>query len=169
MRAIITPSKLSGTVTAPPSKSFTHRAVMLASLANGISTIENPLMCDDTIHTINVCKVLGADVKDVNGKLEIAPKGNSQFEASSEIDVGASGTTARSILPIAALSKNRIKIYGTPKLHERPMVDLINTLRNGGMDLRCLEKEGHLPVEVGGSQFNGGEISVNGKGPIPQG
>ena len=62
MKVRISPSVVSGVVSAPPSKSYTHRAVILASLAAGESIIQSPLLSDDTLYTINACRYLGADI-----------------------------------------------------------------------------------------------------------
>ncbi|MBI2611141.1 hypothetical protein HYW54_00155 [Candidatus Gottesmanbacteria bacterium] len=60
MNIKISPSKVTGFITAPASKSYTHRAVLLASLAKGESTIRNILIASDTKRTISICKKVGA-------------------------------------------------------------------------------------------------------------
>ena len=57
---ILNKSDIEGTVEVPPSKSFTHRAIICAALAQGTSKIYNPLICEDTIATIEAFKILGA-------------------------------------------------------------------------------------------------------------
>ena len=69
--AIITPKKLSGTITAPPSKSESHRAIICAALADGNSEIQNVSLSNDVLATINAVKVLGARVTFVENKIII--------------------------------------------------------------------------------------------------
>ncbi len=58
--------KLRGEIQSPPSKAYTHRAIIAASLSNGQSIIKNPLMCDDVSATIRACKLLGAKISSVD-------------------------------------------------------------------------------------------------------
>ena len=75
MRVRITPTQVTGEVSAPPSKSYTHRAVILASLAAGESTIQSPLISDDNLYTIDACRSLGADIALDGDRLKITGTG----------------------------------------------------------------------------------------------
>ena len=95
-------SQLDGVIKCPPSKSYTHRAIFLASLAEGKSTIYNPLLSNDTRASIEACEKFGARIDDKFGKLEIT--GTREIKAAI-IDVANSGTSMRIAAAIASLAK----------------------------------------------------------------
>ncbi|MGI0070187.1 MAG: 3-phosphoshikimate 1-carboxyvinyltransferase, partial [Nitrosopumilaceae archaeon] len=75
MKCKVEKSELSGTISCPPNKSYTHRAIFLASLAKGKSTIRNVLLSRDTLATINACKVFGAKIESHDSTLIIETTG----------------------------------------------------------------------------------------------
>ncbi len=165
MRVRIAPSVIGGTMSAPPSKSYTHRAIILGSLAQGETVIDNFLASDDTNHTINVCRALGVDIHSGDKKLKIVGTGG-QFPAQSKaqtVFVGNSGSTIRMAASLAALAPARIIFDGEARLRERPVGDLISSLKSLGVRVRSLEKDGYPPIEVRGGRLSGGEVSVSGK------
>ena len=85
-------SQLDGVIKCPPSKSYTHRAIFLASLAEGKSTIYNPLLSNDTRATISACEKFGARIENNDKRLEI--NGTREIKAAN-IDVANSGTSMR--------------------------------------------------------------------------
>jgi len=160
----ITPSSATGEVSAPPSKSYTHRAVILASLAAGESIIENPLLSDDTRYTIDACRSLGADIElkgdrlmitGTGGQIRVAP-GNERIFA------GNSGSTIRMVAPLAALGKTSVILDGDSRLRQRPVGDLLSALESLGANARSLENNGCPPVEIQGGKLNGGEVTISG-------
>jgi 3-phosphoshikimate 1-carboxyvinyltransferase len=93
VRAIVRRSELDGTIHAPPSKSYTHRAIVCGLLSTGTTRIRNPLFCDDTEVTLQIAKMMGADIS--NGT-DVEITGPSRLQApNSEMDCRASGTTLR--------------------------------------------------------------------------
>lgn len=90
-------SCLEGNVKCPPSKSYTHRAIAIASLAVGKSTISNPLISRDTMATISGCKILGVKIEKSNENVNcIQIVGKNQFETPKDIiNAENSGTTIR--------------------------------------------------------------------------
>jgi 3-phosphoshikimate 1-carboxyvinyltransferase len=161
----ISPSLVTGEVTAPPSKSYTHRAVILASLAAGESTIENPLVSDDTRYTIDACRSLGAEIEFKGNRLMITGTGG-QIKVAAEknrIFAGNSGSTIRMVAPLAALSQARVTFDGNSRLRQRPIGDLLSALESLGVSVRSLENNGYPPVEIQGGNFSGGEITIPGR------
>jgi 3-phosphoshikimate 1-carboxyvinyltransferase len=75
-----------------------------------------------------------------------------------EIFVGTAGTVARFLVAVLAASRVRARVDGTPRMRERPMSQLIDTLRHQGADIRDLGQSGHLPIELPGSRLRGGVI-----------
>jgi 3-phosphoshikimate 1-carboxyvinyltransferase len=163
MKVRITPSQVSGLVSAPPSKSFTHRAVILASLAEGESVIENPLLSDDTIYTIEACRSLGADIKLEGGRLKITGTGGEIKAAERQwIFAGNSGSTIRMVAPLAALSQTKVVFDGDSRLRQRPVGDLLSALKSLGVGAYSLGSNGYPPIEIQGGKFSGGEVKISG-------
>ncbi len=164
MKVRITPSSVSGEVSAPPSKSYTHRAVIVASLAAGESIIENPLLSDDTLYTINACRSLGADIELRGDRLKIIGTGGQIRVAPDRqrIFVGNSGSTIRMVAPMAALSQTKVVLDGNSRLRQRPIGDLLSALESLRVHARSLENNGYPPIEIQGGRFSGGEVEISG-------
>jgi 3-phosphoshikimate 1-carboxyvinyltransferase len=75
MKCKVDKSRLSGVIKCPPNKSYSHRAVFLASLSNGKSTLRNVLLSRDTLATINACKVFGAKIEINDSTVMVESKG----------------------------------------------------------------------------------------------
>jgi len=161
----ITPSSVTGEVSAPPSKSYTHRAVILASLATGESLIEDPLLSDDTLYTINACRSLGADIKLESDRLMITGTGGQIRVAASggKIFAGNSGSTIRMVAPLAALAPTRVILDGDTRLRQRPVGDLLSALESLGANARSMENNGCPPIEIQGGKLSGGGVTVSGQ------
>jgi 3-phosphoshikimate 1-carboxyvinyltransferase len=160
----ITPSPVTGEVSAPPSKSYTHRAVIVASLATGESLIENPLLSDDTLYTVNACRSLGADIELKSNQLMITGTGGqiNVTHGNERIFAGNSGSTIRMVAPLAALAQAKVILDGDSRLRQRPVSDLITALQSLGAKVRSLGNNGYLPVEIQGAKLSGGEITAAG-------
>jgi 3-phosphoshikimate 1-carboxyvinyltransferase len=164
VRVRITPSILRGEVSAPPSKSYSHRAVILASLAAGESVIEEPLLSDDTLYTINACRYLGADIKLESNRLTVSGTGGKiKATDGQRILAGNSGSTIRMIAPVAALGQSRVILDGDSRLRQRPMADLLSALGDLGISARSLGNDGYPPLEIQGKGFSGGEVTIGGE------
>ncbi len=143
MNIKIYPSKIKGTITAPPSKSVTHRAIIIASLAHGESIINNALLSEDTMYTINGLKSLGVSIRQKNQTLIIKGNGGNLKAPSEEIFVGNSGSTLRMLTAVSSLASGKTIITGEKRLLARPMGDLLDAIQQRGIR-------------------NGGEIKVRG-------
>jgi 3-phosphoshikimate 1-carboxyvinyltransferase len=163
-------SKLDGSVTAPPSKSYTHRAIFLASLANGRSKIRNVLVSRDTIATFDACKIFGAKIREmVSNKeniYEVRGRGRVAFTPDVNryiIDAQNSGTTLRFATALAAsASKGRIILTGDESLRRRPMQPLVDCLNQLGANCVSLDEKGCAPILVDCRGLEGGECSIRG-------
>ena len=165
-------SNIGGTVKAPPSKSYTHRAVIIASLAEGVSKLYDPLSSEDTLASVHACKTFGADIdtsnfsvsrnnSDLDSYWKI--KGMEKIENSSNgpIDLKNSGTTLRIMTSVAGLSKNGAVFTGDDSLKTRPMDMLLEALKHLGVKAKSLQNNGKPPIAVDPG-FIGGETSING-------
>ena len=158
MKCKVEKSTLSGTISCPPNKSYTHRAVFLASLAKGSSTIRNVLLSRDTIATINACRIFGSKITADGSTLRVEGTG-SVSPAGTEVDASNSGTTIRISAAIAALSDTKITLSGDASLKKRPMQPLLDALAKLGA--RCTSDNGTPPLTVTG-RIPGGSTSIAG-------
>lgn len=152
MKCKIRKSTLTGTISCPPNKSYSHRAIFLASLANGKSTLRNVLLSRDTLATINACKSFGAKIE-INGSI-VTVEGNGEISPQTlEIDASNSGTTIRISTAIASLSDKTITLTGDSSLKKRPMQPLLDALKQLGV--QCTSTDGKPPVTVKGTSEGG--------------
>lgn len=157
----VKPSKLSGEITAPPSKSYTHRAFMMATLAQGESRITNPLLSFDTEATIEAARALGAEITQEGDVWRVRGTGGEFKPHADVIDARNSGTTIRLMSAIAALSPKPVRLTGDESVLKRPMGPLIEALEKLGAKARCEGTRGRPPVVVSGG-LSGGEIEITG-------
>jgi len=159
------PGAVTGSVTAPPSKSYSHRALILSSLADGESTLHNFLVADDTRYTLDVLDALGVKhhldgttlrVKGSGGKFRMEPGRH-------QIDVGNSGSTVRMAGPLAALTQGTLVFDGDSALRRRPVGDLLQALKTLGIQVRALNQDGNPPIEIHGGALQGGLVAVGGQ------
>ena len=148
---------LNGTFTAPPSKSYTHRAIILASSAEGESTIHHPLVSFDTMSTMDAMRSMGATVGHVCGSLRI--KGAGLHPPSKPIDVGNSGTTLRLLSGLVSSFDVPVVLTGDDSIKKRPMGPLLDAMIK--MGVKCTSNGGKPPVTVEGPN-PGGNVSVRG-------
>ena len=120
MRVVIYPSKVSGTVKIPPSKSMSHRAIICASLAKGTSKISNIAFSEDILTTIEGMKKLGAIIESFDDYVIV--KGINDFKSlvSNEINCNESGSTLRFFVPIFSITGEEIHFLGKNRLLIRP-------------------------------------------------
>ena len=162
MKMTIEKSSLNGTVAIPGSKSHTIRAVAIAALADGGSTIRNPLVSDDTISAVNCYRSLGAkiDTSDQNAWTVTGTAGRI-IAPQKEIDVGNSGTTIRLAISTAALtdSNNSIQLTGDDQICSRPVGPLLKSLNDLGAKAVSKNNNGTPPVIVSG-KLAGGSTTI---------
>jgi 3-phosphoshikimate 1-carboxyvinyltransferase len=163
VRLKITPSLITGELSAPPSKSYTHRALILASLAAGESLIEKPLLSDDTGYTIEACRALGADVKRRDDGIAVKGTGGKISLKKEKIFAGNSGSTIRMIAPLAAMAQTKVILDGDSRLRQRPMGDLLSALQSLGVHARSLNNNSCPPIEIQGGEFKANQVSLSGK------
>ncbi len=143
---------------APPSKSYTHRAIIISSLSNGVCEIYNWLICDDTMATIECCKNLGVDIYEgkflkihgTNGNLKIRNR---------KLNCRNSGSTLRFIMGLASLADDFVIITGYKSLLHRPIKYLEDALKSLGAYV--ISRNGFPPVKIRG-KIHGGEVSIRG-------
>ena len=157
MNHTITPSKVAGTVTAPPSKSYMQRAIALAVLSQGSTEISNLSDCNDCRAAVGVARSLACDVRETVGRLIITPPANGL--SGNHLHCGESGLALRMFTPIAALLDSNVQMTGEGSLTQRPVGFMADTLQQLGAWFDCAD--GLLPITVCGP-LKGGRAMVDG-------
>ena len=142
-----------GTVRLPGSKSISNRVLLLAGLSSGTTAIHGLLESDDTQVMLDALAALGCHIERDAGVIRI--EGNCGALAAREADIflGNSGTSVRTVTAALALlataQGGRFTIRGVPRMHERPIGDLIDALRPLGCKIDCAAREGYPPLLLG--------------------
>ncbi|MCX6683353.1 MAG: 3-phosphoshikimate 1-carboxyvinyltransferase [Methanoregula sp.] len=162
---IVTPQRRKAgdlVITAPPSKSFTHRALIMGALGTGPTTILHPLYAEDTLLTINALRMLGISIE-VHPDRVIVSGCDGKFadHENTVIDLDNSGTSLRLITPLALLCRHPVTLTGSRRMQERPIGPLAQALHSLGGTVHFLKKEGYPPLTVSG-HLQGGRAVIDG-------
>ena len=158
MKCRVEKSEIGREIECPANKSYTHRAIFLASLAVDKSIIKNILRSGDTNATINACKNFGVEIKDVGDDITVTSASVLKLQ-SNTIDAANSGTTIRIATAISALANDKIILTGDSSLKKRPMQPLLDALESLGA--KCSSSNGNPPISVSG-EIKGGEVKIPG-------
>ena len=155
--------KITGTIKAPASKSYSHRAFIAAALAEGESVLRDPLYSEDTLATLEACENLGALFQRYPDKCIVQGTAGYIRTPENVVDVKNSGTSVRILSSIAAIAPraNYTIFTGDESLRKRPMQDLIDALKNLGVTIVSSQSNGTPPIIVKGG-FDGGETDIKG-------
>ena len=144
------PGKLKGDIKIPPSKSMAHRAVICASLGDGISKISNIDFSDDIIATINSMRALGAIIEEKEEYLEIKGMNYEGIKANRDydrvVDCNESGSTLRFLVPIALAFEGVTRFVGRGNLGKRPLTTYYEIFDRQGIEYSFKEDELDLIV-----------------------
>ncbi|WP_424357987.1 3-phosphoshikimate 1-carboxyvinyltransferase [Methanocella sp. MCL-LM] len=160
MIARISKSDVWGSVDAPPSKSYTHRAIAIGSMGH-YAKITGPLLSADTLATVSACRAFGADVRVAGDTVEIAGVIGKPRVPEDVVDAKNSGTTLRLCSSIAALADGATVFTGDHSLRKRPNGPLIKALNDLGAVCYSTRGTGTAPLVIHGV-MKGGRISING-------
>lgn len=174
MKISVNKSILTGEIQCPPSKSYTHRALVISSLAAGKCRLNNVLLSRDTKATINCCRMLGVEILSSGSESSSIYKdniivtsegGGSGFLTPNDVlPADNSGTTIRLLTSACALvSKGYSVLTGDDSLRKRPMGDLIKALNQLGVTCFSTNSNYFPPVIVKGGGIEGGVTQVSGQ------
>lgn len=152
------------TIAVPGSKSFTNRALLVASLAHGDSTLTGALFSDDTHYMCNALRKLGIHIEENREQATFYVNGNGGNipAQGANLYVGNSGTTTRSLISYVSLGHGKFVIDGDePMRRSRPMSDLLDALMQLGVSARSQFENGHLPVIVQADGLEGGKTELD--------
>lgn len=150
-----------GVINAPPSKSYTHRAIIISSLAEGKSTLKHPLYSEDTLASLNACRALGCDIEQEDDRCIVNGTGGVLKTPEDVVDLKNSGTTLRIMASVSALAPNYTVLTGDSSLRTRPMQDLLDALKNLGVTAFSVRGNGKPPICIKNG-FKGGKTSIKG-------
>ena len=139
-----------GTVRLPGSKSISNRVLLLAALAEGDTEVRHLLASDDTARMLESLVALGIGVESLGeGAYLVHGVGGVIPNKRADLFLGNAGTAFRSLTAVLALAGGHYGLSGVPRMHERPIGDLVDTLRAVGADIAYAEKEGFPPLRIG--------------------
>lgn len=155
--------RLAGVIKAPPSKSYTHRALIIGGL-DGRTTVVNPLSCEDTESTIAMMRAIGASIRRAGGHIEVRGCGGRPVLAGGRVfNVGESGTLLRFILSVLALGKGSMTVNGRGSLLARTNRQVVDVLRSWGVDVAGRGDNHCLPVVMNATgRLRGGRAVIEG-------
>jgi 3-phosphoshikimate 1-carboxyvinyltransferase len=145
-----------GTVRLPGSKSISNRTLLLAALARGRTEIRDLLESDDTQRMLDALKRLGVNIEPGRepNTYKVTGCGGRFPVKDADLFLGNAGTAFRPLTAVLALSCGHYRLTGVPRMHERPIGDLVDALRAIGADIRYLGKEGFPPLRIAPATMN---------------
>ncbi len=158
-----------GTVRLPGSKSISNRVLLLAALSEGVTEVRDLLQSDDTDRMLDALRALGVAVEDLGGQAYRITGCGGRFPVKeATLFLGNAGTAFRPLTAALALAGGRYELTGgTPgapggRMHERPIGDLVDALRQLGADIAYLGKEGYPPLRISQAMLAGDTVHVRG-------
>ncbi len=156
---------MAGTIVLPGSKSISNRILLLAALAEGVTEVKGLLASDDTRHMLDALTQLGVQWSQHGASRDYRVIGNGGVfpVKQAELFLGNAGTAFRPLTAVLALSAGDYTLSGVPRMHERPIGDLVDALRQLGADIRYLGVEGFPPLAVKPAAIKaGGRVTIKG-------
>jgi 3-phosphoshikimate 1-carboxyvinyltransferase len=160
MDVTVSKSTVGGTAQAPPSKSYTHRAILAAGYAES-ATIRDPLVSADTRATMRAVEAFGGSVEEGEGVLEIEGFDGRPSVPADVIDCANSGTTIRLTAATAALADGMTVLTGDESLRSRPQAPLLRAIKQLGGRAESTRENGQAPLVITGP-IHGGSAAIPG-------
>lgn len=159
---------IDGEVTLPGSKSLSNRILLLAAVANGTTHISNLLDSDDVRHMLNALKALGVSYElsadrtacTVIGKA--GPLTTASGNDPIELFLGNAGTAMRPLCAMLCAGSGKFTLTGEPRMYERPIGDLVDSLRGCGAAIDYLGAQEYPPLQIRADGLSGGQVSIKG-------
>src|SRR5437016_5794395 len=164
MKSIPKIERVDATVTAPPSKSYSVRALLLGAMAEGTTTITNCLDADDTRYALEALRTIGFQIDGTfKTGVTIGPR-VSMSANDVHVFIGNAGTAMRFLTGWLAFTPGRFLLQGEERMHNRPIGDLVDVLRSIDAEVEYASKEGYPPLRIRGKWMRGGfdvEVSAD--------
>ncbi|MEI8028285.1 MAG: bifunctional 3-phosphoshikimate 1-carboxyvinyltransferase/cytidylate kinase [Comamonadaceae bacterium] len=152
-----------GTIALPGSKSISNRLLLLSALSQGTTTLHDVLDSDDTRVMLDALQILGCGVRQSGTRVEIDGLGGEPGNQKADLFMGNAGTAIRPLTAALAVMGGDYELRGVPRMHERPIGDLVDALRQLGCQIDYLGQDGFPPLRIGQPRLSlQGPIRVRG-------
>jgi len=152
-----------GSVRLPGSKSISNRVLLLAALSAGVTEVRDLLHSDDTERMLDALRILGVNVESLgDNAYRVTGCGGNFPVKEAKLFLGNAGTAFRPLTAALALAGGSYELSGVPRMHERPIGDLVDALRQLGADIRYLGNEGFPPLQISPAKLAGDTVQVRG-------
>ncbi len=158
-------TRMNGEINIPGSKSISNRALLLATLAKGTTTLTNLLDSDDIRYMLASLKQLGVNYRLSNNNTVCELEGMGSplnSEQAQSLFLGNAGTAMRPLCAALTLGHGEFTLTGEPRMEERPIGDLVDALRQLGADVTYLKNDGFPPLTIKAKGLNGGDVEIAG-------
>ena len=142
-------SSAAGTIVLPGSKSISNRVLLLSALSQGTTTLHELLDSDDTRIMLAALKQLGCGIRQSGNTVEIDGLGGQITQRKAALFMGNAGTAIRPLTAALAVIGGDFELSGVPRMHERPIGDLVDALRQLGCQIDYLGQDGYPPLRIG--------------------
>ena len=156
--------RIQGTIQLPGSKSLSNRILLLASMAHGVTDVYNLLDSDDTNHMLDALRRLGVrfELSADKTRCRVHGLGGPFPPQETELFLGNAGTAIRPLCAALCLGQGVFDLTGEPRMHERPIKDLVDALRQLGVRIEYVQGDGYPPLRIISNGIKGGEVTVRG-------
>ena len=137
-----------GSIDLPGSKSISNRVLLLAALSSGTTTVHDLLASDDTRVMLDALRQLGCEVQEDGSQARITGLGGRPPASCAPIFLGNAGTAMRPLTAALALLGGEYTLSGIARMHERPIGDLVDALRQLGCQIDYLGNDGYPPLRI---------------------
>lgn len=158
-------TKAAGIATIPGSKSISNRILLLAAMTEGDTVIHNLLKSDDTERMLEALALLGIEVTLLNEdtrSFRVTGTGHGFPNKKADLFLGNAGTAFRSLTAAVAINGGEYTLSGIPRMHERPIKDLVDALTALGFQIEYLGNEGYPPLRIGQGNLTSHQVSIKG-------
>jgi len=159
MKTLQPTTRLSASVRVPGSRSYTLRLLIASALAVGPCAVVDPLLSEDTLLTLKALSAFGLTVTEKPDRFE-NQGGGGRLKPCADIYLANSGTSMRLLTAAAALAPGISVLSGTPRMHARPIGELLDALNQLAVPARSLKGDGCPPIEVHGGRIRGGKVRL---------
>lgn len=152
-----------GTVKLPGSKSISNRVLLLAALAQGETLVQNLLVSDDTRHMLDALKMLGISITQIDTvDYQIQGSGGKFPNQEAKLFLGNAGTAFRPLLAVLAIMGGHYYLSGVSRMHERPIGDLVDALKQLHAKIQYLGNPGYPPLEIKLAEIRNTPVTIKG-------
>ncbi|MBR6000325.1 MAG: 3-phosphoshikimate 1-carboxyvinyltransferase, partial [Oxalobacter sp.] len=155
---------VSGTVVLPGSKSISNRTLLLSALAQGKTKICDLLASDDTSVMLDGLRKLGIDWKEtgIPNEYEVTGGAGQLPNRQADLFLGNAGTAVRPLTAALAALGGDYLLHGIPRMHERPIGDLVDALNAAGANIEYVENKGYPPIRIRTGHIDSKDLRVKG-------